>query len=267
MRVKLIFFNILLIAVILIGCNKAEVPTGPKKEVDAYDEEVVNVETPVRMDLNVDSSNIEVYSWKSKKVKLEIKKIIRGVKSKDKLKKELDNFDISIKQENNRVILMSEYHGKIKSPIDYRVDFKIYIPKKIHSLSLKMDTGKVKFYDDIDCFLRTDVNMANIEINRFEGVIQARANMGDIRITCGSMKSGSSIKTDMGNINARSKIESSGEYSFETGIGNINLVFPKTSAIKIESVGNLEVNEFSTSTSGAKVKVCSEMGKISIKKY
>ena len=250
----------------LSGCASSN-DIGPKREVSEYSEKTLKVEQLLELGLISDSGDIEVYTWDKDMVKFEITKIIRGTKDSADLEKKLKDFNISVSQDQAKVALKCEYKGDIKSQSDRRVDLKIYIPKKIKSIDYKIDTGNIKFLDDIKGELKGDTNMANVDINRFEGQISLKGSMGNVNIANGKISGNSSITEDMGSISVKSGFEDNGSYAFAVNIGNIDLKLPSDSHISFESVGQLEINEFPDAAYPAKMKLSSGMGKISIRRY
>jgi hypothetical protein len=188
------------------------------------------------------------------------------MESEDILKKGLDDFRIEFKQENNDFYFISSYNGPIKNQIDRAVDLSITVPKDIKSISCQLDVGKIKIHDDIKCELKLKINMANIDINRFDGIISLEADMSDLRISGGRLKDGSNVKINMGNIQVKAELEE-GCYDFDTNMGNIDLSFPAKSDINLETIGTVEQNEFISSSSLVSLRVRSGMGRIEIKKY
>ncbi|MGI6778397.1 MAG: hypothetical protein ACOX7R_10410 [Acetivibrionales bacterium] len=267
MKVQQIALCLSIIAFLACGCTEVEITPESKHEIVAYDKKTISITGPLNLCINADSSNIEVYSQKKQEAILEITKRIRGTKTQEELKKEMDYYNISIEESGNSIVIDSKFRGKIKNPTHYSADFKIYIPKEVDSICLKLDTGKVTFYDDINCVLLADIDTANVTINRFDGRIEASFCKGDMRIASGKLERSSCIKTDIGNISVKSEVDDNGEYTFQTGIGNIELFFNKESNIMVESIGNLETNEFLQSSSGPMVKAYSNFGKINIRKY
>ena len=250
----------------LSGCASLN-DMGPKREVSQYSEKTLEVQQPLELGLISDSGDIEVYTWDKGEVKFEITKKIRGAKDNAELENKLKDFNISVSQDQAKITLKSEYKGDIKSQADRRVDLRIYIPKKIKSIDYKMDTGSIKFLDDINGELKGDTNMVNTDINRFEGQISIKGSMGNVNIANGKISGNSSITEDMGNISIKSEFEDNGSYAFAVNIGNIDLKLPSDSHISFESVGESEINEFPTAACPTKIKLSSGMGKISIRKY
>ncbi|HOM02088.1 MAG TPA: hypothetical protein PLH43_04585 [Acetivibrio sp.] len=267
MRHRIIILAALVQLVILSGCTSSKTVLGPKKEVNSYSEETVEVEKLLVLDIFCDSGNIEMYTWDKDKVKFEMTKRVRGTEDEETLKQKFENFSIDISQNENNVIFRSEYKGKDKNPIDKSIDLKIYVPKAEKTLNLKLDTGNIKFYDDIKGVLNADINMANMEINRFLGVVNIKGNVGNVIISNGKIYGTSGIIKNIGSISVKAELQEGGDYTFKTGTGNIDLMLPKYSKISFESVGELEVNEFSDFSHPTKAKVETSMGKIAITSY
>jgi len=266
---KKTYFIILIAAVALFfsACSRNTALLGPKREAVSHEEFVIDTGEYPKIDITADSCSLHVYSWKEKKVKFEATKRVRGMQPEEDLQKALKNFSISIDHNEERVKFISDYKKPIKNPADIGLSLNVYLPAKTESIFISIDTGKIKFYDDVNCLLKAEIGMANLEINRFEGVIDCSMDMGDVRINSGELKAGSRIRTNMGNINVKAKVFIPGEYLFRTGLGNIDLEFDKGAALYVESVGNLRVNEFEDSSPDVKIQVRSDMGRINIKKY
>lgn len=253
--------------VLLSACSTGNINLGPKREVTSYSEKTFPAEQPPELDIACDSGDIEIYSWNKKEIKFEITERVRGIQTKEILQKKLKDFDVTMKQEGNKILFKSQYKGSIKSPADRSVNLKIYLPKRVLAMKYQMDIGTLKFFDDVSCTLTAQLNMVNTSINKFDGKFNVTADMGNVRVDSGFIKQGSSIKTNMGNIIIKSGFEESGEYSFETEMGNIDLTLPAHTKAAFESIGAVEVNELQASASAANVKLRSGMGKISIRKY
>ncbi len=257
----------LLLNVFLTGCGSQAVSLGPKREAVSYGGKTISPEGPVSLYITCDYSNIELYSWDKKEVKVEIAKKVRGIEGKDVLERELGNFIIAIENEKDKVFINSEYKGAIKGAADKTADLKVYMPKVISSLNCKLGLGTVKMYDDIKCRLNVDIDMANTEINRFEGRLSFKAGLGNLKIAAGRIEKGSEVLVDKGNISIKAEIENVGEYDYKTGMGNIDLMLPADSQVSFENVGTVESNEFKEAVYPAKIHLRTDMGKISIRKY
>ncbi|MCX7920484.1 MAG: hypothetical protein N3B21_00455 [Clostridia bacterium] len=257
------------IAILLSGCNEAvSINTGPKKEVTLYTEKLLKVDKSVYLNVTCDSGDIEVYVWDRNEVKFEIIKRIRGVEERALLEERLENFEIEEVYEEDKVTFSSKYKGSIKKPQDIRADIKVLMPRKVLGMNIKLDIGSIKLFDHIKCPLNIEVDMANTIINSFEGKITFESDMGNIRIDNGIIQRGSEITSNMGNIGITASYEENAQYSFETNVGNIDLVIPSDTDISFESIGTVEANDFKDVgfNHPTKLKLRSGMGKISIKK-
>jgi hypothetical protein len=237
MRVLLGLSGVLMIVFILTGCSDSMVDLGTKKEVVSYSSKTIPFEEPGDLLVSCDYANIEIYTWDKKEVKFEIAKKVRGAEEKDVMQKKLDDFTIDTGTEGSKVFFNSRYKGPIKSPADKSVDLKAYIPKDISSVSYRLETGSVKVLDNLKCNLNADIDMANTEINRFEGKLSFKANMGNLKIAGGKIEKGSKVLIDQGNINISSEFDNEGEYNFETGMGNIELFLPSDSRVSFDNIG------------------------------
>ena len=121
----------------------------------------------------------------------------------------------------------------------------IYLPKSVDVLNLKLDIGNIKFHDDLKGILNADINTANMEINKFDGVVNIKGDVGNVRISNGKIEGESSIIKNIGSISVKAEFKEEGKYLFKTGTGNIDLILPDNSQIAFESIGELEINEFS----------------------
>jgi len=253
--------------IIFTGCSNVKKYIGPKTEVISYDEKIITVANPVEIAITGQTGNIEVYNWDEKEVKFEITKKIKGSKDEN-INEKLKNIRIisNIKGETD-ISFEWKYEGPNKGPLDKSVDLKIYLPKKVRLIKYKLDIGKIKIYDDVKYDIFADLNMANIEINKFEGRLNIKGEMSNLKISGGLIKSGSSVKLNMGNINIKAECEVNGSYEFETRMGNIDLALPVNSSVSFENNGYVQINEFEAEEYPTKIKIKSEMGRICINKY
>lgn len=251
----------------VLGCGIKEEIWGTKREVVSYGERILEIERSPEISINLDSGNIEIYSWRENSVKFEITERVRGMEEKEVIEKKLKNFSIFTENENNIILISIKYEGVINNPADIFTDLRVYIPQKIRLLDCKLDIGKIKIYDDLRCMLKLNVDTVNVNINRFEGILAFSARMGDLRVSGGKILKGSTINTGMGNILIKAEIESSGDYHFGTGVGNIELSLPEKSNFMLQCEGNLRKNEFLYNQKGALVMINNQMGEITVEKY
>lgn len=258
---------IVLLLFFLCGCKAGDVNIGPKLTVTAYGEKVMETKYPVKLDIACDYGAVEVYTWGRKEVKFEVTRKIRGTQSKSLLEEKLKDYDIKTSEDKGKVTFTSRYKGSIKSPADKGVDLKVYLPKKVDSVSFKVDTGSISFIDDMEGTVTGEVKMADVKINRLVGSIHLNGDLCSIRIENGKLTGKSDIKVNMGNIAVKAGYEEGNAFSFITGMGNIEFAAPSSSQINIEPAGTVKINEFPYISSITKVNLKTEMGEITIKKY
>lgn len=267
MRLKfIVLVSIFISGLVLSGCSENVIQAGPMREASIYTEDSILPEIPVELEVSVESGNVEIYSWDSDEVRFEATRRMRGVSDQNTLNNNLENYIININQQDGRITFLADYKGEIKNPSSVSLDLRIYLPKEIASINCNVDAGKVKFIDDLKCILKVCVKTANVEINRFEGLLNFTAVTGDLRIGGGWLADGSDVSIDMGNITIRSQLEEEGKYSFDTNFGNVELVFPRDSGLIIDGTGIIDVNEFESTEGSPKLLVRSGIGKILIKK-
>ncbi|MCR4434631.1 MAG: hypothetical protein QHH06_00085 [Clostridiales bacterium] len=267
MKYKIALFGMILYILTVPGCSKANINGEPKIEVTSYSEKLIEVKPPLNLDLSGDSGNMEIYTWDRNAAKFEMTKAIKGAQKKDFLEKKLNGFSTAITQSKNSITYRASCKGGIKNPGDKRIDLKVYIPKQVQSIKLKLDTGCIKFYDDIKCRLDADIDMASIDINRFDGLMNIKGDMCSLRMGSGVLKGGSNVTVNVGSIELKAQFEENGKYNFETGMGNINLSIPSGQNVNLECMGAVETNEFTPGPFSTRISVKSGMGKIFIRKY
>ena len=258
---------ICLIIFIFFGCKSESQHIGIKKESVSYDEKVFTVVSPPEIEICSDTSDIEIFNWDEDSVKFEmVKRVKRVNNSEEQLKEEYKNFEIITEQKESKIYFRNLYKGDRRKPLDQSLDLKIYIPRKVKSIKIQLDLGKVKIHDDINCSVIADLNMANIEIKKLEGLINVRGDMSNIKVSSGILYNGSIINVNMGNIDLKFDYQEGGEYEFITKTGNIDLYMPETSQISLDSAGYIQKNEVKCGDFPTKIKVKTQMGRICINK-
>ncbi|MCX7708594.1 MAG: DUF4097 domain-containing protein [Clostridia bacterium] len=258
---------IILVLLTFTGCTAAEVSVGPKKEVIAYDENVMKADHSRNLEIISDYSHIEIYAWDKKELKMETMKKLRGTYTEDVLKKNMERYEFKVEEKEGKIIAKSGYTGKINNPADRNISVKVYVPKNITEIRLEVGAGTIKVLDDIRCDFNLETKAANIEINRFQGRLTSKSDLGNLRIAAGRLKNGSNVFSNMGNISVKADFERNGSYSFETRMGNIELQLPDKLTAAVDCIGNVEINEFTGSVDDTKIKLQSGMGKITALKY
>ncbi len=251
----------------LSGCIAYSADSKPKIEVSSYFEKNIELEQIPEFYLQAGSGNIEVYTWDRYEIKVGVKQKIRGTVEKSILEKWLKNFTFEYTIDENRITLISDYKGSVKNPEDACVYLTLYIPKKTRYMNYKLGAGNIKIHDDIKGILLMDIGDAGVCINRFEGLAQINARMGNISIGGGRLTGESSVITNTGNIYIKTALDEDGMFVFQTDIGNIELHLPPDNKVGFEAFGLVENNAFESSENPVKAKVRSNLGKISISAY
>ena len=257
----------LVIAAFVSGCTGTKkIYIGPKIQVSSIEKEIIEVKGPVSVAIENESGNMDIYLWDENSVKFEITKRYKGIGEKGLLAKKLDDIDYSISYDEKDVVIKSDFKKGLENPSDERLDMCIYLPYSVKGMKMKIGTGRVKIHDSLECSLAAEVEMANFYVNKFEGILDYQADMGNLNIRGGKVFSGSKVKINMGNIDINAAYDPEGVYSFKTNIGNINITAPGNSGIEFASTGNVKVNEFNSSNQPVIVNLASDMGEISIRK-
>jgi hypothetical protein len=268
--VRLFCLNIVIVlmTVVLIpsGCSNKHESFLPKIEVSDYCERTAKIEHALELNLASDFSNIEVYTWDRKEVKFEITRRLRDSEDREVLEKRLADLSIDVEQQENKITFRSEYKGTIKGKNDKNLDLRLFLPQKIRVMNYRIGSGSIKFLDDIKCELNILSKSADIKMNKFSGKLDIEGEIGNVELAGGKIRNNSEIKEKVGNINVNAELEERGTFSFETDVGNVDLVLPKDSDVQVESIGNIAVNDFTYNLLSPKVMVKSNLGKVTIRK-
>ena len=267
-KCKILILLFCFTTLIFTGCKNEPQYIGIKRESISYDEKIFPVEQPPVIEIVGDTSNIEIYNWDEKNVKFEmLKKLKRVYNKEEQLDAEYKKYKISAEQEKNEILFKYKYEDDKSNALDQSLDLKVYIPKKVKFIKIKLDLGRGIIHDDINCDITTELNMANMEIKRFKGVLDFKGDMSNIKISNGILYSGSKVSVNMGNIHLKFESQEGGEYEFKTKIGNIDLAMPESSKINLDSTGYVQTNELKNGEYPTKIIVETEMGRICLNKY
>lgn len=264
----LIFFvYAVLLFTVIAGCSQAEAVVGPKRQVVSYGEYTVRAVYPLNLNISMEFGNIELFTWDKDEIKLETSAKLRGTDPEDKLKEGLNDFDLLINEKESGIDIKSIYNRPVKSPADRSFDVKVYIPRSFFTMNLVLDTGSVKFFDDIKCDLAIHVNKADVEINRIEGTLNVKGGTCNLRIGQGKLGDGSAVKVTSGHIRVKAELQERGMYDFETGAGNIELSLPEGTNINFDSNWTADIKDFENADDGIKIRVHTGIGNVSINKF
>lgn len=278
---------ILLLTFMLSACGTVHGETDKKIDSRSYFEKTIELKGKYNLNILCDTGNISIYTWTRNEIKFEVTKRFNGACKKDLIDKKLENIKIDINTDDNTVFLKGKNTGGNKDYCDVIVDYTIYMPKSVDYMNYKIGKGKVKLFDDFKGILNAELDNADIEINRFVGVLNVSGDEGNVKISSGKISGDSKIFKKVGNISIKSEFDLNGDYEICTGLGHIELLVPAGSKVNFETVGELAKNEFAQNgllenvassrytqvynlqngNEAAKVRLRSEMGKISIGKY
>ena len=267
MEFKLLLIVAVALCTALSGCKGSVVENGPKKEVSAYSEKIIEADIPLQLVLDCENSSIEVYSWNRNEVKFEMTKRIKGRESKDNLFKLLNGFNIFTNKESGRINLICRYKGNSGKFAECLLGLKVFIPKKTNRIDCTQKTGKLKFIDDLHCNLNINTDSVVVEINRLEGRLVYKTKSGDLRISAGVIETDSFAQAIDGNIRIKGQFREAGSYSFKTGTGIVGLCLPDDLNAAFENLGQVETCNFIKGDYPAKFKLESKIGKIEISKF
>lgn len=256
---------------LLCGCSSADINIGRKYETGAHYTKSFNVTGPVQLSINGQYVNVELYTWEKDEVKLEVTCRLRGALEKEELDSRIKDFYINTKESNGIISFISGYKGNNKGIDEEIVDLRVFTAKNIASINMEIGNGSIRLLDDLNCRLSAVLDKVNTEINRLEGSINLKVNMGNVRLCGGKLMGESNIVTTMGNIDVKTAFDEQGSYRFETKVGNIDLMVPEKSRVSFYCKGTVETNQFNSTSNSTmypcRVTVVSEIGEISIKKF
>ena len=253
---------------IICGCGDKAANATHEHEREAflwYTERIAALES-MNFEIGCKSCTIEIYSSGSSEIVFEIKKKAKGAYTAEKLENELEYFDILLKSGGGGITFKTYYRGRLKEHIEFGVDLRVYVPKNTRSLSCKLNEGVIIIHDALECDFKAEAKKATIEMNRFEGKMNIKSDLCNLRVSDGKLKTGSVVEAGKGNIFVKSEYGIEGDYFIKTGIGNIDLLVPPKMKAYIESVGTFETNELGTGDFPLKLRLETGMGRISVKK-
>lgn len=264
-RVSLFIFIILIIY--FTGCGNREKATV-KHEVCKFKYSEINLVKGARyVNINIDSANLQIYCWDKKEIKYEVNHIIRDNKSVEDLEKLLNKYSITSEAKDNTHFLNVKYSGRIKNPEDIYTDIKLTIPRKIKTINITQQMGKLVVEDKYVGNIDAELDSVNTEIKSLKGQLLFECNKGNLRLNSGTLSRNSSVKIDKGNIIIKAQCQNQSEYSFETETGNIELNFPIDSNILLQSFGRVKYNQFAGIAGDINVEASAKTGEISVNGY
>lgn len=267
MRYFIVCIHILAACCLLTtGCSIANVNADSFASGN-YMEKTFLLEQPAKLSIISFSSNIELYTWKHDKIKVEMEKKALDPGDPDCVRK-LKNIKINIQKDDlHKIVFEAAYKGFPINSDRHSVDIKLHIPSEVQLICLELDKGSIKIHDDLTGQLKAKLGRVDFDINNIRGTINIKGKKSNIRIFNGKIDSGSTIEQDVGNIKVRTDLDKNGSYLFKTGMGNISLLFPYDAKLETRCIGNTKINEFENRLNFATVVIRCSMGDIYLKKY
>lgn len=188
-------------------------------------EKTVEAELPIRLDVKCSFSNIEVYSWNKQQVKFEFTKTVTGGFEEQQLKKHLEEMEVRTDVSGNDVSFSSIYDRP--DNIMKELELRIYIPFRTEEVSISCSEGKLRTCDHLKCNILVSGGILDTTINKISGRTDVSVEKGNIRINTGKLLNGTRIRTEDGNVYVKTLYELSGEYSFYSGKGALDINIPK----------------------------------------
>lgn len=259
----------ILIFLIIITCGCADKKTViPKHGTSIYNDSSINLSRDTKtLDINIDSGNLQVFCWDKKNIKVETKHTVRDNKTNEELEELLKKYTLVSKEKENTLFFTDAYDGTIKDPQDIYSDIKLTIPKKIKILKISQKYGSIIIRDKFEGDIEANLDYVNSEIKSLKGQLLYKCEDGNLRVSSSSLLGNSSVNINSGNIYVKAQCQKKSNYSFKTKNGNIELLFPTNSNIKLNNTGIVKKNAFQETDGDINVEADAVIGEISIDMY
>lgn len=257
----------LIITILFTGCGQQAV-TLHKQDSYQYKNSTIELNKKVKsLNISVDSGKLQIFCWDKPEISCEIKHTVRDKKTDEQLQKLLNKFSVKSTVKDNTFYISVDYGGKIKNSNDILSEIKLTIPRRINSIELVQQQGSFVVEDKFEGSIKAELEAASAEIKALYGSMSVRCENGNVRLNSGRLTGASEVKIENGNIYIKAECEDKSVYSFETGTGNIELTFPVTAAISLDTEGTISHNQFTGSEGDIKVRANTKFGKMSINGY
>lgn len=265
---RLIIYILITLIVIITGCASDKSTITPKQGTSLYKNFSKEITKGVNtIDINIDSGNLQIYCWDKKEIKFEVKHTVRDNKRIEELEKLLTKYLIISKEKGEKFLFTVNYKDKIIEPQDFYSDIKLTVPKRIKNINIIQEYGNIIIEDKYQGNITCNLGTVNSEIKYIKGKLIYNCDAGNIRLNSGKLFNGSCVDIKLGSIFIKAEGQEQARYSFQTEIGNIDLAFPVSSNILVNSFGTVDNNQFTGIDGSIVIKVTAEMGKISVNGY
>jgi len=217
----------------------------PVRNVYEYNEKTLEAELPVRLYIECDNCETEIYRWIRKEVKFEYTKSVTGMLSSEVLTEKLGNFNTEISNGEKGISFKSSFRGSGK--LDDKLVLRIFIPKRTERFEFICKKGKLKIFDNMQGELIIRADQLDTDINSFNGRLYYDVKKGSISISGGELADGTFISTGDGNIKVKARYEPLGSYNFISKKGIMEILVPKNLTVHFtgDLPMNLETDEYS----------------------
>lgn len=261
-------YIIIILALILTGCGSDKATVIPKHGASQYKNSTIEITKGIdTININVDSGNLQIYCGDKKEIGFEVKHTIIDNKTNEELEKLLKKFSITSNEKKNTLFFNVDYKDKIKGTQSIFTDIKLTISRRIKKINLTQQFGSLTIEDKYEGNIAANLESVNSEIKAMEGQLVFECDKGNIRLNSGKLLNGSLVHISEGNITVKAECFEQSTYSFKTVKGNIDLNFPVSSSILLESFGTVKNNQFTGIQGNIEIVTSTKMGKISVNGY
>lgn len=265
---KHISLYILIFCMFLVGgCGDKDIVTI-KHGVSQYKNSTIEINKAINdVDITIDSGKLKIYLWDKMEIKFVAKHTIRGSKTIEELEKQLDRYSIMSEKQGKVFLFKVDYKGKIIDPQDIYTDIELTIPRRIKKINISEQFGSLTVEDKFEGDIVAKLDSVNSEIKMLKGKLVYEGKSGNLRLNSGRLLNGSCVEINSGNIYIKTECQEKSKYLFQTETGNIELNFPISSKVLLESFGTVQNNQFAGMEGNIEVKTSTNMGKISVNGY
>ncbi len=264
---RISLYILIIIMLIVAGCGDKDTVTI-KHGVSQYKNSSIEISKAINdVDITIDSGNLKIYFWDKMEIRFVAKHTIRGNKTTEELEKLLDKYSIKTEKQGKVFLFNVDYKGKIMNIQDTYTDIELTIPRRIKKINISEQLGSLTVEDKFEGDIVTKLDSVNSEIKLLNGKLVYEGKEGNLRLNSGRLLNGSRVEINSGNIYIKAKCQEKSKYLFQTETGNIELNFPISSNILIESFGTVQNNQFTGMDGNVEVKTSTNMGKISVNGY
>jgi hypothetical protein len=145
-------------------------------------------------------------------------------------------------------------------------DVTLTIPRSMN-LIVNQKSGSLNIIDRFEAGLNVIAGNVNSEINEIQGNLQFKCDNGFLHVNTGRLADGTSVLLNNGNIIIKAECTKNSKYTFQTVNGDIDISFPVSSDINVQSFGTVQNNQFTGVNGSILVNISTKIGKISVNGY